>query len=171
MIETASHVRRVLGAAATRRQTLFALAALPASALAGGGLAGKTRAVGAPAAEDLDFEELYKDFGAMQLEFSAKVARLVGREVAVRGFMAPPLKAEAAFFVLTQSPMATCPFCETDASWPDNIIVVYLRRALALVPVDMVVLARGRLECGAWTDPDTGFASQLRLREASVAPV
>ena len=40
--------------------------------------------------------------------------------------MAPPLKAEAAFFVLTREPVALCPFCQSDADWPDNILVVYL---------------------------------------------
>ena len=44
----------------------------------------------------------------------------------MRGFMAPPLKAEAKFFVLTEIPMSICPFCSSDADWPDNIVVVYL---------------------------------------------
>lgn len=123
----------------------------------------------AAAAQTLDFDEFYKDFGALSLEFSDKIRRLAGQEVSVTGFMAPPLKAEAAFFVLTESPMALCPFCSSDADWPDNIIVAYLQRKQTFEAANIVIVARGRLEFGPWTDPETGFVSQLRLRDALVA--
>ena len=74
----------------------------------------------------LSFDELYSKFGVLGLEFSEKVKSLAGQEVTIKGFMAPPLKAEAAFFVLTEIPMSLCPFCSSDADWPDNIVVVYL---------------------------------------------
>ena len=77
-------------------------------------------------AEDLTFDELYSSIGVLGFEFSDKVKRLAGRTVSISGFMAPPLKAEAAFFVLTEIPMAICPFCSSDSDWPDNILVVYL---------------------------------------------
>ena len=48
--------------------------------------------------------------------------------------MAPPLKAEAAFFVLTREPVARRPFCQSDADWPDNILVVYLSSQPELRP-------------------------------------
>ena len=58
-----------------------------------------------------------------------KLKALAGHRVRMQGFMAPPLKAEAKFFVLTERPMALCPFCSSDADWPPDIVVVYLDRA------------------------------------------
>lgn len=118
------------------------------------------------AAPALTFYELYGKFSALGLEFSDKVKALTGQQVAIQGFMAPPLKAEAQFFVLTEIPMALCPFCSTDADWPDNIMVVYLDRRQTFTNPNQPIEARGVLERGSWTDPDTGFVSQLRLRGA-----
>src|SRR6478752_3151728 len=56
----------------------------------------------AGASSPLTFDELYGKVSVLGLEFSEKVKKLNGRDVAMRGFMAPPLKAEAAFFVLTE---------------------------------------------------------------------
>lgn len=91
--------------------------------------------------------------------------------VAMRGFMAPPLKAEAAFFVLTEIPMALCPFCSSDADWPDNIVVVYLDRKHTFVQPGTRIEVVGTLEMGSWTDPETGFVSLLRLRNATYGTV
>ncbi len=141
----------------TRRRMLSALATLPALSL--------TRP--AIASETLGFGELYKSFGVLGLEFSDKVKRLNGADVTVKGFMAPPLKAEANFFVLTEIPMSLCPFCSSDADWPDNILVVYLAEKQTFVQYNAPIEAHGVLEYGPWTDPETGFRSQLRLREAA----
>jgi len=84
----------------------------------------------------------------------------------MRGFMAPPLKAEAAFFVLTEIPMSLCPFCSSDADWPDNIVVVYLDEKQTFVQPSQTIEVRGVLEYGSWKDPETGFVSLLRLRQA-----
>ncbi|WP_260502669.1 hypothetical protein [Paracoccus yeei] len=62
--------------------------------------------------------------------------------------------------------MALCPFCSTDADWPDNIMVVYLDRRQTFTNPNQPIKARGVLERGSWTDPYTGFVSQLRLRGA-----
>lgn len=150
-------MRQILG----RRQFLGALAAVPALSLARP----------APAAETLGFGELYKSFGVLGLEFSDKVRRLSGSAVAVKGFMAPPLKAEADFFVLTEIPMSLCPFCASDADWPDNILVVYLARRQTFVQYNAPIAASGVLEHGSWIDPQTGFVSQLRLRDAAFETV
>lgn len=123
------------------------------------------------ASPDLSFAELYSSFSALGLEFSDKVKQLTGRKVSIQGFMAPPLKAEAQFFVLTEIPMALCPFCSTDADWPDNILVVYLDRKQTFTDPNQPIEARGTLERGSWTDPETGFVSQLRLRDARFARV
>ncbi|MBB4103260.1 hypothetical protein [Allorhizobium borbori] len=143
-----------------RRRLLCAMAGLPLA------LAGK-----AAAEETLGFNELYKSFGVLGLEFSDKLKRLKGKEVAISGFMAPPLKAEAAFFVLTEIPMSLCPFCSSDADWPDNILVVYLGRKQTFVQFNAPIMARGTLEFGSWVDPETGFVSQIRLRNAAFETV
>ncbi|MBN9028034.1 MAG: hypothetical protein J0H20_21215 [Rhizobiales bacterium] len=115
----------------------------------------------------LTFDELYGSVGVLGLTFSDKVKQLAGKAVTMRGFMAPPLKAEAAFFVLTEIPMSLCPFCSSDADWPDNIIVVYLGEKQTFVQPNAVIEVKGILEYGSWTDPETGFVSLLRLRDAS----
>ncbi|MET0358932.1 MAG: hypothetical protein ABW055_05795, partial [Pararhizobium sp.] len=100
------------------------------------------------------------------LEYSEKVKTLAGSQVEMSGFMAPPLKAEAAFFVLTEIPMSICPFCSSDSDWPDNIVVVYLDAAQTFVQPGTRISVSGTLEVGTWTDPETGFVSRLRLRNA-----
>lgn len=138
-----------------RRRLLCAMAGLPLV------LAGK-----AVAEETLGFNELYKSFGVLGLEFSDKLKRLKGKEIAISGFMAPPLKAEAAFFVLTEIPMSLCPFCSSDADWPEDIVVVYLDDKQTFVQAQQTIEVTGVLEYGSWTDPETGFVSQLRLTQA-----
>ncbi len=145
-----------------RRQfVLGALAAAPMTCVANK----------AHAAEQLGFDNLYKSFGVLGLEFSDQVKAASGSEVEIKGFMAPPLKAEANFFVLTEIPMSICPFCSSDSDWPDNIMVVYLAAKQTFVQFNAPIVTRGTLEYGSWTDPETGFVSQLRLRDASFKTV
>ena len=115
------------------------------------------------AATALDFDELYGKVSVLGLEFSDKVKALQGKQVAMRGFMAPPLKAEADFFVLTEIPMSICPFCSSDADWPDNIVVIRLDAAQTFEQANALIEVRGTLEVGSWTDPVTGFVSLLRI--------
>lgn len=115
------------------------------------------------AADMISFDELYGKVSVLGLTFSDKVKSLEGRSVAMRGFMAPPLKAEADFFVLTEIPLALCPFCSSDADWPDDIIVVYLDRAQTFEQANGIIEVSGKLEVGSWTDPETGFVSLLRI--------
>ncbi|WP_426125742.1 hypothetical protein [Pararhizobium sp. PWRC1-1] len=149
-------------AGTTRRDALRLLAGLP--------LLAAVRPATA-AIPSLSFDELYSKFGVLGLEFSEKVKSLAGQEITIKGFMAPPLKAEAAFFVLTEIPMSLCPFCSSDADWPDNIVVVYLGEKQTFVQPSQTIEARGVLEFGSWTDPETGFVSLLRLRNAEYASV
>ncbi len=107
----------------------------------------------ARAQENLGFGELYKSLGVLGLQFSDKVKRLNGSAVSVGGFMAPPLKAEANFFVLTEIPMSLCPFCSSDADWQDNILVVYLAAKQTFVQYNAPIAAQGILDVGPWTDP------------------
>ena len=115
----------------------------------------------------LQFEQLYKSFGVRGYEFSDTLLALKGRPVSMRGYMAPPLKPESNFFVLTGQPLALCPFCQSDADWPADIVVVYLKSAAAMVGGGEPVVVFGRLEVGSWTDPKTGFVSQIRIVDAT----
>jgi len=119
----------------------------------------------------LTFDDLYGSVGVLGLTFSDKVKQLAGQTVTMRGFMAPPLKAEAAFFVLTEIPMSICPFCSSDSDWPDNIVVVYLDAKQTFVQPNTVIEVSGTLEYGSWTDAETGFVSLLRLRGARFSAV
>jgi hypothetical protein len=144
-----------------RRQALSLIAGLPLL----------TAGSRAEAKSDITFDELYGKVSVLGLEFSEKVKQLNGKDIAMRGFMAPPLKAEAAFFVLTEIPMSICPFCSTDSDWPDNIVVVYLSEKQTFTQPSQTIEVRGMLEMGSWTDPETGFVSLLRIRQAEYATV
>lgn len=110
----------------------------------------------------LTFADLY----IRQGEFPASLVALAGQTVAMRGFMAPPLKAEAKFFVLTKLPMATCPFCGSEIDWPDDIVVVNTRSLIQAVDFNVPIEAEGVLELGTATDGDTGFVSRVRFADA-----
>jgi hypothetical protein len=122
------------------------------------------------AATTLSFDALYKSRGVRGLEFSNGLLALRGKTVAMTGFMAPPLKAESAFFVLTAQPMAICPFCQSDADWPDDVVVVILKVATAMIAAGRQLTVTGTLEVGSKADAATGFVSQVRLVDASFAP-
>lgn len=111
----------------------------------------------------LKIRELY----AKGRDFSTLAEQLQGDRITLSGFMAPPLKADSQFFVLTKRPMAVCPFCETEAEWPDDIIAIYTKRRVKVIPFNVGITARGVLELGGFQDPDTGFYSMLRLTDAT----
>ena len=125
-------------------------------------------ALPARAAERLSFDDLYAGWRVTGLVFSERAKGLVGKPATMSGFMAPPLKAEADFFVLTREPMSMCPFCSSDAEWPPDIVLAYLRRQSQPTAPNTVITVTGVLELGSWTDPATGFVSQARLRGATV---
>ena len=121
-----------------------------------------TRAVVASATERLRIRDLY----AERAEFSAKANGLNGQPVEIQGFMAPPLKAEADFFVLTKLPMAVCPFCDSELDWPNDIVLVRLARRQDWAEFNQPIVVRGRLELGTEIDEGTGFVSRVRLVDA-----
>lgn len=107
--------------------------------------------------------ELYKD----DMSFSDTARRLTGKAVSVQGFMAPHLKVDSDFFVLSNTPVETCPFCASEDQWIDTIIFVRMKkRKEAANPGDLIVV-EGRLEIGPQTDAATGFTSRVRLVDAS----
>lgn len=125
-------------------------------------------ALRAHAAEALNFDTLYKSIGVLGIQYSDKALALRGRAVRMRGYMAPPLKPESNFFVLTREPVSVCPFCASDAEWPSDIVVIYLKGILAPVNFAHRIEVEGRLEIGSWVDPVTGFVSQVRIVDAGV---
>jgi hypothetical protein len=118
-----------------------------------------TLARGATALKTID---LYADGGVL----SKTATDLHGKEVAFQGFMAPPLKPNSKFFVLTTEPMAVCPFCAAIEEWPEDIVVVYTKRVIDQLPFDLRIQVTGKLDLGPWIDPATGFVSKVRILEA-----
>ena len=111
----------------------------------------------------LDFKELY----IKGTDPTDKTKSLDGQTVAMRGFMAPPLKAEASFFVLTKMPMAVCPFCDSTMQWPDDIVLVLAGAPIEILPFTVPITVEGSLSVGFRTEPETGFVSFVRLENAS----
>jgi hypothetical protein len=134
-------------------------------AIAGAGIA-LSRVPPAWASEKVRFEEMYKASGVLGLELSDKLVALNGKPVEISGFMAPPLKAEAGFFVLTREPVSLCPFCDSEADWPSDIVVVSLREGVRFSQTNRAISVSGTLEIGSKLDPKTGFVSLVRLIDA-----
>lgn len=106
----------------------------------------------------------FRDLYVKGRELQPATVALSGQAVVMTGYMAPPLKPEISFFVLTRLPMSTCPFCETEAQWPDDIVLALTDEPVSPVRYTDLVRATGRFETGFEKDPDTGFLSYLRLR-------
>lgn len=108
-----------------------------------------------------------RDLYNKDLSFSPLALAAEGTRVTVSGFMAPPLKADSVFFVLTTRPMAVCPFCEPGMPWPDDILAVYAKRVVEIIPFNVAILVEGVLELGDAVDPELGFYSRVRLVDAT----
>ena len=117
------------------------------------------------AAERIAVAELWAEAS----EFSARAKQLAGQPVEMRGYMAPPLKPEVDFFVLTSLPMAVCPFCDSAAAWPEDIVLVFLNRPVRAIAYDRLLIVSGTLQIGTETDAATGFVSRVRLRDSKYA--
>ena len=107
--------------------------------------------------------ELYKD----DRSFSDTARRLAGKVVSMQGFMAPHLKVDSDFFVLSNTPVETCPFCASEDQWIDTIIFVRMKKRQEAANPGDLILVEGRLEIGPQTDAATGFTSRVRLADAS----
>jgi hypothetical protein len=75
------------------------------------------------------------------------------------------------FFVLTKHPMATCPFCETETEWPDDIAAIYARHTITPVAFNVPILVTGVLELGTFEDTELDFVSRLRLTDTGFVRV
>jgi hypothetical protein len=121
----------------------------------------------ANAAERITFADMWSN-GA---EFSDRAKLLAGQTVELRGYMAPPLKPRIDWFVLTGTPTATCPFCDNEAAWPDDIVLVMLSRPVVALPYNKPIGVTGILDIGTQTDEKTGFVSRVRLLETKYVKI
>jgi hypothetical protein len=111
----------------------------------------------------LTFDEFYDGYNVRTgLTLSDKLVSLDGKEVVIEGYMAPPLKAELDWFVLTRIRLSYCPFCSTAADWPDDIALIYLSDT-RIRPTEKPLRLYGRLEVGPAVDPETGMVSVVRI--------
>jgi hypothetical protein len=113
----------------------------------------------------------FTDLTVADDQYTEKARKLAGTMVEMHGYMAPPLKPEIDFFVLTSLPTAICPFCDAAASWPDDIVLVNLSRPVRALAYDRLLDVSGTLEIGTYTDEATGFVSLVRLRDAKYTKV
>jgi hypothetical protein len=132
------------------------------------GLAHPARDAGADDEAHLSFAEMYRPRTVLGIEFAPKAMSLAGRRVQILGYMAPPLKPDVRFFVLTRAPVALCPFCNSDADWPSDIVVIYPREREGWTQDGMPVAVAGTLELGSKIDAETGFVSIVRVVDATV---
>ena len=112
------------------------------------------------------FGDLYADVATQT--FSPELEAASGETVTMLGYAAPPLKPDVDFFVLTKYPMAVCPFCETAAEWPPDIVYVKLPEGGTDTIIYGALKVTGTLEVGTAKDPDTGFVSKIRIQADKV---
>lgn len=111
----------------------------------------------------ITFDEFYDGFNLRTgLVLSDKLMSLDGKEVVMEGYMAPPLKPALDWFVLTRIRLEFCPFCSSDADWPDDIALVYLADG-EVIATQQPIRIRGRMEIGSSVDPETGMVSIVRI--------
>ena len=99
-------------------------------------------------------------------DYSPLAKELNGQRIAMQGFMAPHLKVDSDFFILSNSPVESCPFCASEGDWIDSIVFVRMRRKQEAVDPGAVIMVDGKLEIGPEKDAETGFFSKVRLTDA-----
>ncbi|MEL6564739.1 MAG: hypothetical protein AAFQ59_09880 [Pseudomonadota bacterium] len=130
----------------------------------GAGAAGLCLGSTARAAPEVRMDKLYhEDDGILPLAHE-----LDGQRIEITGFMAPPLRAGVRFFVLAEQPMSVCPFCDETANWPGGIVPVYTNRSFRVAPFWKRIGVAGELVVEDFVDPDTGFASPMRIAKAVI---
>mgnify|MGYP000678184898 FL=1 len=138
-----------------RRKFITLSAAIPASLALG--------ASNVAAREAVRMRELYNPDGS----FSDYATEMADKPVLLEGFMAPPLKAESSFFVLTKIPMSVCPFCDDESDWPRDIVSIYARDIITVTPFNVPIEVEGTLKIGTYTDEELGFVSRVRVVDAA----
>ncbi len=116
----------------------------------------------------ITFDEFYDGFDLRKgLQLSDKLVSLDGENVLIEGYMAPPLKPELDYFVLTRIRLQVCPFCSTAAEWPDDIALVYVQNG-PVTTTERPLRLQGRMEVGASVDQETGMVSLVRIYASDV---
>ena len=115
----------------------------------------------------LTFKDIYATTGIIGLRLGEMAKDLAGQPVVIKGYMAPPLVDEGDFFVMTRSPVYTCPFCDFGANWPDDIVLSLLERPSGFVDPFQAIEVAGVLDLGAKHDPHTGATRLVRLIDAT----
>jgi hypothetical protein len=112
----------------------------------------------------ITFDEFYDGYDLRTgLILSQKLLALDGESVVIEGYMAPPLKPELDYFVLTRIRLAFCPFCSNASDWPDDIALVYMPDGESTTATTAPIRVTGRIEVGASTDIETGMVSLVRV--------
>jgi hypothetical protein len=112
----------------------------------------------------IKFDEFYEGYNIRTgLVLSDKLVSLDGKRVVMEGYMAPPLKPELDYFVLTRIQLQFCPFCSTAADWPDDIALVYMPDGEVIMPIRDPIRIVGQIEVGQSIDAETGMFSLVRL--------
>jgi len=141
----------------------------PQPRLARGGTEGAADAqtwAGAPG-PILSFDDLFATTGLFGIEFTPQADALAGQPVRMGGYMSPSMQPEAGYFVLSRAPLPNCPFCDTSASWPDDIVLVMLRVPGADIdhPTTHIQVS-GVLALGETVPPEPGLIASVRLTDA-----
>jgi len=150
-----------------RSRLIPLLAALFLAALPPACNAQATAAAKAGPAE-IRFDQFYAGGRTQGPEFSPLARSLAGKRVRISGYVAPPFRADAEFFILTRVAMHVCPYCNPDENWPIDLVVAYTSGALPESDHDATISVVGTLEIGPKLDTVTGMVSQLRLIDAVV---
>ena len=100
-------------------------------------------------------------------DLSPQAVELQGQRIVMTGYMAPPLKPEINFFVLTKTPMATCPFCDDATDWPNDIVLSYFAGDMKFTRFSNLIRVEGIFDTGIQTDENTGFVSKVRLLDTT----
>lgn len=117
------------------------------------------------------FDEFYSGYDMRRgVTLSDKLLSLDGVEVVMEGYMAPPLKPNLDWFVLTRIRLEFCPFCSSDADWPLDIAVIYLTDDSVLA-TNAPVQVTGRMEIGSSVDPESGMVSLVRIYATDIEVV
>lgn len=112
---------------------------------------------------ELEFEEFFESFDMRRgWIMSDKLLSLDGQEVVMEGYVSPPLKARIDWIVLTKIALEFCPFCSSDADWPDDIALVYLPDDLTITS-EYPIRVTGIIEVGSSRDAETGMVSLVRI--------
>lgn len=115
----------------------------------------------AQAPSDLTFGELWTET-ADGLTFSEMAQALEGKTVRMLGYAAPQLKADPPYMIASNRQLAVCPFCESEAEVPPDIVFIKLPPRFDQPHFGGYEII-GTLELGVETDPESGFVSLVRI--------